>query len=69
MVFERIKQEREKRNWSQQTVADTLGINRRTYSSYEIGVRGLPVEILIQLADIFETSTDYLLGRTESPKE
>ena len=64
-----IKEEREKRNLSQQAVADMLGINRRTYSSYEIGVRGLPVETLIQLADIFETSTDYLLGRTESQKE
>ena len=64
-----IREEREKRNLSQQAVADMLGINRRTYSSYEIGVRGLPVETLIQLADIFETSTDYLLGRnTETAK-
>lgn len=69
MVFEHIRKEREKRNLSQQAVADMLGINRRTYSSYEIGTRGLPIETLIQLADIFETSTDYLLGRTESPKE
>lgn len=65
MVFERIREEREKRILSQQEMADMLGINRRTYSSYEVGSRGLPVEILIQLADMFETSTDYLLGRTD----
>lgn len=65
MVFNRIKEEREKRNLSQQDIANMLCINRRTYSSYETGIRGLPVETLIQLADIFETSTDYLLGLTE----
>ena len=69
MVFEHIREEREKRNLSQQAIANMLGINRRTYSAYETGVRSLPVEILLQLADIFETSTDYLLGRTESQKE
>ena len=38
--------------------------NRRTYSSYETGVRGIPTEILCAIAGIFHTSTDYLLGRT-----
>ena len=50
---------------SQQQMAEMLYINRRTYSSYEIGSRGMPIEILEKIADIFNTSTDYLLGRTE----
>jgi len=63
--YERIREERERAHLTQQEMADMLGINRRTYSSYEIGTRGLPVEVLVQLADIFETSTDYLLGRAD----
>ena len=50
---------------TQQQMADLLFINRRTYSSYETGVRGIPVEILSSLADIFHTSTDYIIERTD----
>ena len=64
MQYERIRNLREDADLTQQQMADKLFINRRTYSSYEIGVRGMPVEILSQIADIFGTSTDYLLGRT-----
>ena len=53
---------------TQQNMADKLFINRRTYSSYEIGARGIPIEILSQIADIFNTSTDYLIGRTDTKK-
>jgi transcriptional regulator with XRE-family HTH domain len=42
-----------------------LFINRRTYSSYENGTRGIPVETISRLADIFNTSVDYLIGRTD----
>ncbi len=49
-------------------MADKLFINRRTYSSYEEGVRGIPVEVLGNIADIFGTSVDYLMGRTDVKK-
>lgn len=64
-MYERIRNLREDADLSQQQMADMLYINRRTYSSYEIGSRGMPIEILEKLADIHHTSTDYLLGRTE----
>ena len=64
MQYERIRNLREDADLTQQQMADKLFINRRTYSSYEIGVRGMPIEILSQIADIFHTSTDYLIGRT-----
>ena len=63
--YERIREERERAQLTQQEMADSLGINRRTYSSYEIGVRGLPVETLISLAKYFGVTTDYLLGLTD----
>lgn len=49
-------------------MADRLFLNRRTYSSYENGIRGIPIEILSGIADIFGTSTDYLIGRTDVKK-
>ena len=68
MQYERIRNLREDNDLTQQQMADKLYINRRTYSSYETGVRGIPTEILCAIADIFDTSTDYLLGRTDIRK-
>lgn len=65
MVYERIRNLREDSDLTQQQMADKLFINRRTYSSYENGVRGIPVEVLGDIADIFGTSVDYLIGRTD----
>ena len=66
LIFTRLKDLREDHDYTQQQLADMLFINRRTYSSYETGMAGLPVEILIKLADIYNVSTDYILGRTEN---
>lgn len=68
MMYERIRNLREDMDLTQQNMADKLFINRRTYSSYELGVRGIPIEILSRIADIFNTSTDYLIGRTDTKK-
>lgn len=65
MVYERIRNLREDSDLTQQQIADMLFINRRTYSSYENGTRGIPVETISRLADIFNTSVDYLIGRTD----
>lgn len=63
--MDRIRSLREDRDWSQQELADILHINRRTYSAYETGVNAIPLDILITLAHIYHTSTDYLLGLTD----
>lgn len=49
----------------QTDMAKILGCSQRVYSDYERGVLDIPTEILIKLADFHETSTDYLLGRTD----
>lgn len=66
MVYERIRELREDKGWTQQYVADLLFVNRRTYSSYETGVRTMSPEILIKLAKIHQVSIDYLLGIKDS---
>lgn len=66
MVYERIQELREDKRWTQQYVADLLFVNRRTYSSYETGVRTMWPEVLIKLAKIHQVSVDYLLGLKDS---
>ena len=61
----RLREMREDRDLTQKTVAAYLHICQNTYSQYENGQRQLPVDILIQLAQFYETSTDYLLGVTD----
>ena len=68
MTYKRIRDLREDSDLTQQQMADMLFINRRTYSSYEVGSRSIPVEILGKIADIFDTSIDYLVGRTDNKK-
>lgn len=64
-MTDRIRALREDRDWTQQKLADLLHINRRTYSAYENGVNAVPIEVLTALAQIYHTSTDYLLGLTD----
>ncbi len=64
----RLKDLREDRNMTQQAIAERLHIRQNTYSQYENGVRQIPIELLCALADLYGTSVDYLLGRTDCSK-
>lgn len=64
----RIKNLREDSDISQKELADALGISQRAYSHYENGTRKIPLDILLALADYYNCSTDYLLGRTMKKK-
>lgn len=64
----RLRDLREDSDLTQKTLANHLHIRQNTYSQYETGQRQLPIEILIQLALYFDTSTDYLLGITNERK-
>ena len=68
MMHRRIRDLREDSDLTQHQMADKLFINRRTYSSYEVGSRSIPIEILSKIADIFDTSIDYLVGRTDEKR-
>lgn len=59
----RLKEEREKKNLKQTDVAKILKITQSTYAGYEIGRRQPDVETLKKIADIYQTSMDYLAGR------
>lgn len=68
MEYERLKELREDKDLTQQQVADLLFINRRTYSAYENGTNSMSPPILIKLANIFNTSVDYIVGLTDERK-
>ncbi len=64
----RLKDIREDSDITQRELAEYLHIRQNTYSQYENGQRQLPIEILIDLAKFYNTSTDYLLGLTDEKK-
>lgn len=63
----RLKELREKANISQLKLAMDLGLNQNSISRYETGAREADYHTLIQFADYFNVSIDYLLERTENP--
>ena len=68
MKFENIRSLRIDNGLTQKQVAQVLGVSQNTYSQYEIGVLNYPVDALMKLADLYEVSVDYLLGRTNEKK-
>ena len=67
MYFRRIYDLREDRDLKQKAVAEYLGMDPTVYRRYEKGVRSVPVDVVIKLAEYYKVSTDYLLGRTDDP--
>ena len=60
----RLRALREDNDLTQREIAAVLNCSQVSYSHYEIGRRDIPTDVLIKLADFYETSTDYILGRT-----
>lgn len=61
----RIRDLREDRDLTQKQIADYLMCDQSLYSKYEREERALPLEIAVKLADFYQTSVDYLIGRTK----
>ncbi|MDO4307577.1 MAG: helix-turn-helix transcriptional regulator [Eubacteriales bacterium] len=65
MKYQRIQDLRVDSDLSQREISEILHITQRSYSHYETGSRGIPIEMLIRLADYYDISIDYLVGRTD----
>lgn len=61
----RIKNLREDNDLTQKQISKFLNISQVAYSYYELNKRSIPLELLSKLADFYNTSTDYLLYRTD----
>lgn len=66
-MYKRIRDLREDNDLKQQDLADFLQCTQVCYSHYENGRRDIPTDILIKLADYYNVSIDFLLGRTNNP--
>lgn len=64
-MYARIRALREDSDLSQKQIAEVLGMSQTGYSKYETGENDIPTRVLIKLADFYETSVDYLLGRKD----
>ncbi|MBR5223455.1 MAG: helix-turn-helix transcriptional regulator [Clostridia bacterium] len=63
--YPRVRDLREDHDYTQKYVAEYLGMKQAQYSRYERGVRDIPTDILIKLAQLYNTTTDYILGINE----
>ena len=68
VLFKRIRDLREDRDITQQAMAKKLKIHQTTYSDYELGKLNVPADVLIKLAEFYDTSIDYIVGMTDNPK-
>lgn len=64
----RLKELRRQKNITQLKLAMDLNMNQNTISRYETGEREAGYKELIMLADYFDVSVDYLLGRSDNPE-
>jgi transcriptional regulator with XRE-family HTH domain len=68
MYNNRLKALREDTDLNQKDFAALFHISQRAYSHYEKGDRSIPLEILCRIAEYYNTSTDYILYRTDERK-
>ena len=65
MNINRLKEIREDKDLLQKDVANVLKMSQVVYSRYETGIRLIPIDKLDILANFYNTSVDYLIGRTD----
>ena len=64
-MYSRIRELRKELGLSQEKMAKRLGMSQTGYSKYETGENDIPTHVLTALAEIFQTSVDYLLDLTD----
>lgn len=68
LQYIRIRELREDNDLTQASVGEKINIPQRTYAYYESGGRMVPPQVLCALADFYNVSVDYILGRTDNKK-
>lgn len=65
--YQRIRDLREDADLTQKQVGEAINVPQRTYTYYESGQRMVPPRVLCALADFYNVSVDYILGRVDEP--
>ena len=66
-MYKRIRDLREDADLTQKQVGEAINVPQRTYAYYESGQRMVPPQVLCALADFYNVSVDYILGRVDEP--
>lgn len=66
MKYKRLRDLREDADLTQAKLGEAINVPQRTYAYYESGQRMIPPQVLCALADYYQVSVDYLLGRTDT---
>lgn len=66
MIADRIKHLREEHNMTQSTLAKRLGITRSSVNAWEQGISVPSTQYIVELSQMFQVSTDYLLGVSDT---
>lgn len=64
-MYSRLRSLREDNDLTQKQVGAILNMSQTGYSQYELGINDIPTRVLIRLAQLYNTSTDYILGLTD----
>lgn len=64
-MFKRIRDLREDNDKTQKEISEYLMCDQSLYSKYERGLRDVPINVIIKLSKLYNTSTDYILGLTD----
>ena len=67
-ICDRLRELRLEFGFTQKAIAKEIGMTANTYHRYEYGERELPASKLSAVADVYNVSVDYLLGRTDKPE-
>ncbi|MBF1213441.1 MAG: helix-turn-helix transcriptional regulator [Fusobacterium periodonticum] len=67
MLYERLKKLRQEQKYTQKDIATFLNISQPAYQQFESGKKKINLETMQKLANFFNVSTDYLLGKTDIP--
>lgn len=65
--YQRIRDLREDADLTQKQVGEAINVPQRTYAYYESEQRMVPPQVLCALADFYNVSVDYILGRVDEP--
>lgn len=65
--YQRIRDLIEDADLTQKQVGEAINVPQRTYAYYESGQRMVPPQVLCALADFYNVSVDYILGRVDEP--
>lgn len=69
ILGQRIKEEREKRQWTQDYLAETLNVSRQAISKREVGSTYPDIDRLVQISNLFDITLDSLIKGDDSLKK